>query len=170
MQLWNTSDCREKSFPKFEVRFGLVRGKLMLFNIIEKSRVIFTDFWERLQFVNLVKRQVFDLTKIPFLKHLIGISCLIVEVLKDHNLLTESNLANWFSSYVQFCLGCHFSEWAEAARYCGKMNHLKQLCLRIYNMCPWIHNLLPYLNLSRYEILCLTSPHNQSELSFFVCH
>ena len=25
------------SFPKFEVRFGTVRGKLMLFNIIEKK-------------------------------------------------------------------------------------------------------------------------------------
>ena len=29
---------------------------------------------------------------------------------------TESNLANWFSSYVQFCSGGHFSERAEAAR------------------------------------------------------
>ena len=53
-----------------------------------------------MEFVNLVKRLVFDLTKIPFFKHLIGISRLIVEVLDDHNLFTESNLANWFSSYV----------------------------------------------------------------------
>ena len=48
-----------------------------------------------------MKRLVFDLTKIPFLKRLIGISRLIVEVLNDQNLFTESNLANWFSSYVQ---------------------------------------------------------------------
>ena len=59
---------------------------------------------------------VFDLTKIPFLKHLIGISRLIFEVLDDQNLFTESNLANWFSSYVQFCSSGHFSERAEAAR------------------------------------------------------
>ena len=43
-------------------------------------------------------------------------SRLIVEVLNDQNLFTESNLANWFSSYVQFCAGAHFSERAEAAR------------------------------------------------------
>ena len=49
-----------------------------------------------------MKRLVFDLTKIPFLKGLICISRLIVEVLKDKNLSTELNLANWFSSYVQF--------------------------------------------------------------------
>ena len=63
-----------------------------------------------------MKRLVFDLTKIPFLKRLIGISCLIVEVLNDRNLFTESNLANWFSSNVQFCSGGHFSERAEAAQ------------------------------------------------------
>ena len=40
----------------------------------------------------------------------------IVEVVNDQNLFTESNLANWFSSYVQFCSGGHFSERAEAAR------------------------------------------------------
>ena len=56
-----------------------------------------------MQFVNSVKRVVFDLTKLPFLKHLIGISRLIVEVLDHHDLFTESNLANWFSSYIQFC-------------------------------------------------------------------
>ena len=63
-----------------------------------------------------MKRLVFDLTKIAFLKRLISISRLIAEVLDDRNLFTESNLANWFSSYVQFCLGGHFSERAEAAR------------------------------------------------------
>ena len=62
-----------------------------------------------------MKRLVFDLTKIPFLKHLIGISRLIVEVLNDQNLFTESNLANLFSSYVQFCSGGHLSERVEAA-------------------------------------------------------
>ena len=71
-----------------------------------------------------MKRLVFDLTKIPSLKRLIGISHLLVEVLNDQNLSTESNLANWFSSYVQFCSSGHFSERAEAARYCGKMNHI----------------------------------------------
>ena len=66
--------------------------------------------------MNSVKRSVFDFTKIPFLKCLIDISRLIAEVLNDQNLFTESNLANWFSSYVQFCSGGHFSERAEAAR------------------------------------------------------
>ena len=63
-----------------------------------------------------MKRLVFDLTKIPFLKRLIGISRLIVEVFNDKNLFTDSDLANWFPSYVQFCSGVHFSERAEAAR------------------------------------------------------
>ena len=62
-----------------------------------------------------MKRLIFDLTKIAFLKRLISISRLIVEVLNDRNLSTESNLASWFSSYVQFCSGGHFSERAEAA-------------------------------------------------------
>ena len=63
-----------------------------------------------------MKRLVFDLTKIPFLKRLIGISRLIVELLNDQDLFTESNLANWLSSYVQFCSCGNFSERAEAAR------------------------------------------------------
>ena len=63
-----------------------------------------------------MKHLIFDLTKIPFLKRLIGISRLIVEVLNDQNLFTESNLANWFSSYAQLRSGGHFSERAEAAR------------------------------------------------------
>ena len=74
--------------------------------------------------------QDFFLTKIPFLKRLTGISRLIVEVLDNQNLFTESKFANWFSSYVQFCLGDHFSERAEAARYCGKMNHLKDIPIK----------------------------------------
>ena len=63
-----------------------------------------------------MKRLVFDLTKILFLKRFIGICRLIVEVLNDQNLFTESNLPNWFSSYVQFWSGGRFSERAEAAR------------------------------------------------------
>ena len=83
----------------------------MLFNITEKkSKVSLTNLRDKLQSVNSVKRLVFDLTKMPFLKRLIGISHLIAEVLNNHNLFTESNLANWFSSYVQFCSGGHFSE------------------------------------------------------------
>ena len=82
----------------------------MLFSIIEKSEVSSTDLRDKLQFVNSVKRLLFDLTKIPSLKRLISISRLIVEVLNDRNLFTESNLANWFLSYVQFCSGGHFSE------------------------------------------------------------
>ena len=53
----------------------------------KKSKVSSTNLWDKLQFVNSVKRLVFDLTKIPFLKRLIGISRLIVEVLNDQNLL-----------------------------------------------------------------------------------
>ena len=93
----------------------------MLFNITEKTRGFRTESL----FCNSTKRLVFNLTKIPFLKRLIGISRLIVEVLDDQNLFTESTLANWFPSCVQFCSGGHFSERAEAARKCGKMNHLK---------------------------------------------
>ena len=70
----------------------------------------------KLQFVNSMKRLVFNLMKIPFLKCLIGMSCLIVEVLNDQDLFTESDLANSFSNYVQFCSSGHFSERAEAAR------------------------------------------------------
>ena len=73
-----------------------------------------------------MKRLVFDLMKIPFLARLISISRLIVEVLNDQNLFTESNLPNWFSSDAQVFSGAHFSERAEAARWCGKMNHLKR--------------------------------------------
>ena len=63
-----------------------------------------------------MKRLVFDFTKIPFLIHLIGMSGLIAEVLNDLNLFTESNFANWFSNYIQFCSGGYLSERAEAAR------------------------------------------------------
>ena len=72
----------------------------MLFNITEKSLVSSTSFRDQLQFLNSVKRLVFDLTKIPFLKCLISIYHLIVEVLNDQNIFTESNSGDWFSSYV----------------------------------------------------------------------
>ena len=96
----------------------------MLFNIIEKSKVSSTNLQNKLQFVNSVKRLVFDLTKIPFLKRLISIPRLMVEVLNDQNLFTKSNLANWISSYVPFCSG--LVEW--------KMNHLKFLI--VLDLCP----------------------------------
>ena len=51
-----------------------------------------------------MKRLVFDLTKIPFLKRLKGISLLIVKVLDNQNLFTESNWLIGFriiSSFVQ---------------------------------------------------------------------
>ena len=56
------------------------------------------------------------LKKIPFLKCLISVYRLIFEVLNDQNFFTESNLGDWFSSYVQSYLGGHFSERAAAAR------------------------------------------------------
>ena len=58
----------------------------MLFNITEKSQGSWTNFRDKLQFANSVRRLVFDLTKIQFLKCLIGIFLLIVEVLNDQNL------------------------------------------------------------------------------------
>ena len=51
-----------------------------------------------------------------FLKLLIGLSRLVVEILNDQNHFKESNFANWFSSYVQFCSGGSISERAEVAR------------------------------------------------------
>ena len=59
---------------------------------------------------------VFDLTKMPFLKCLLNIYCLILAVISDQNLFTESNMGDWFSSYVQFYPGSHFSERAAAVR------------------------------------------------------
>ena len=60
---------------------------------------------DKLQFVNSVEGFAFDLTKIPFLKCLISIYRLIVEILNDQNLFTESNLGDWISSYIQFYSG-----------------------------------------------------------------
>ena len=88
----------------------------MLFNIIEKSQVSSTNFRDKLQLVNSVKRLVFDLTKVSFLKRLIRVCRLILEVLNDQNLFTESNLSKWFLNYVQFCSGDNFSGRAAAVR------------------------------------------------------
>ena len=82
---------------------------------MKKSKVSSTDLKDKLQFVNSVKRLVFDLTKIPLLERLISIPRLIAEVLNDQNIFAESNLGDWFSSYVQFCSGGDFSERAKAA-------------------------------------------------------
>ena len=57
-----------------------------------------------MQFVNSMKRLVFDLTKIPFLKCLISIYRLIVEVLNDQNLLQNRIWVIGFrgmSSFIQ---------------------------------------------------------------------
>ena len=74
---------------------------------------------------------VCNLTKIPFFKCLVSIYLLIAEVLNDQNLFTESSLGDWFSSHVQFYSGGRsFSEPAAAARQCGKVNHLEDVCDR----------------------------------------
>ena len=83
---------------------------------LKKSKVSWTNFRDKLKFVHSVKRLVSDLTKMPFLKCLINIYRLIVEVLNNQNLFTESNLGGCFSRYVQFYSGGHFSERASAAR------------------------------------------------------
>ena len=89
----------------------------MLFKSLKTNKVSSTtNFRDKLQFINSMKHSVFDLTKIPFLKGLISTYHLIVEVLNDQNLFTESNLGDWLSSYVQLYIGGHFSERAGAAR------------------------------------------------------
>ena len=62
-----------------------------------------------------MKRLVFDLTKITFLKRLISMYYLVFEALSEQNLFTESNLDDWFSSYVQFFFKWSFIERAAAA-------------------------------------------------------
>ena len=107
----------EKNISR-RLRYDLVqlRGNSCSSTSLKKCTVSWTNLQDKLQFVNSVKRLVVDLTKTPFLKRLISMPRLIVEVLNDQNLFTDSNLANWFSSYVQFCSGSHFSERAGAAR------------------------------------------------------
>ena len=63
MQLKNSGDCREKSSQPFEVRLGTVKGKLMLFNIIEK-KLGKTNFHDKLQFGETLSI-LFDENTIP---------------------------------------------------------------------------------------------------------
>ena len=74
-----------------------------------------------------MKRLVFDLTKIPFLKRLIGISGLLVEVLNDHDLFTESNLVFelCMSSFVQVVIS-------------QNENHLKLISLSMQSYYQYI--------------------------------
>ena len=88
-----------------------------------------------MQFVNSVKGLVFDLTKIPLLKCLISIYRLIVEVLNDQNLFTESNLANWFSSYVQFCSGGLISQ--NELKLLGSVEKCITLIVMLINSYQW---------------------------------
>ena len=96
------------------LRYDLVhsKGNSCSLTSLKKSYVSQTNFRDKLQFVNSVKHLVFDLTKIPFFKCLISKHRLIVEVLDDQDPFTESKLGDWFSSYVQFYSGGHFSERA----------------------------------------------------------
>ena len=106
----------KNTFPRLRHDLVQLRGNSCSSTSLKKSKASSTNLRDKLQVVNSVKRSVFDLTKIPFLKCLISISRLIFEVLNDRNLFTELNLANWLLSYVQFCSGGHFPERAEAAR------------------------------------------------------
>ena len=84
------------------LRYDLVQLKRNSCSLtsLKKGQVSSTNFRDKLQFVNSVKCLVFDLTKIPFLKCLICTYRLIVDILNNQNLSTESNLGDWFSSYV----------------------------------------------------------------------
>ena len=68
------------------LRYDLVQleGNSCSSTSLKKSKVSSTNLRDKLQFVI----SVFDLTKTPFLKRLISIPCLIVEVLNDQNLFT----------------------------------------------------------------------------------
>ena len=100
------------------LRYDLVqlKGNSCSSTSLKKNKVSLINFRNKLQFVNSVKCLVFDLAKIKFLKCLISIYRLIVEVLNNQNPFTDSNLGDWFSSYVQFYSVSHFSERASAAR------------------------------------------------------
>ena len=54
---------------------------------LKKTEVGSINLWDQLEFVNSMKRLAFDSTKISFIKRLISISHLIVEVLNEQNLL-----------------------------------------------------------------------------------
>ena len=77
MQLSNSGDCTEEYIPPFEVR--LVQLRRNSSTSLKKSKVSSTNLRDELQFVNMVKRLVFDLTKMPFLERLISIPRLIVQ-------------------------------------------------------------------------------------------
>ena len=84
----------EKNFSP-SLRYDLVElERNSCSSTLKISKVRSTIFEINCKFVNSVKRLVADLTKIPFLKRLIGRSRLIVEVLNNQNLFTESNLVN----------------------------------------------------------------------------
>ena len=85
-----------------------------------------------MQFVNSMIRSAFDLTKVSFIKRLISISHLIVEVLNDQNLFTESNLANQFSSYVKFCSSGHSQKEMKLLASVEKMNHINPIQARFF--------------------------------------
>ena len=106
----------EKNISR-RLRYDLLQlqGNSCSLTSLKKSNVSSTNLRDKKQFANSVKRLVLYLTKIPSLKRLISIPRLIVEVINDQNLFTESNLANWFSNYIQFCSSGHFSKRAEAA-------------------------------------------------------
>ena len=91
------------------LRYDLVplKGMSCSSTSLKRSQVSLTNFRDKLQFINAVKRSVFKLTKIPFLKCLISVYRLIVEILNYQNLFMESNLGDSFSSYVQFYSGGH---------------------------------------------------------------
>ena len=81
--------------------FVQLRGNSCSSTSLKKSQVSWTNFQDKLQFVNSVKRLVFDLTKVSFLKCLISIYRLTVEALNDQSLFKESNLGGCFLSYIQ---------------------------------------------------------------------
>ena len=74
----------EKNFSP-SLRYDLVQLEGNSSTSLKKSKVCSTNLRNKLQFVNSVKRLVFDLTKIPFFKRLIGISRLIVDVVNNQN-------------------------------------------------------------------------------------
>ena len=70
-------------------RYDLVQleGNSRSSTSLKKTEIGSINLWDKLQFVNSMKRLAFDSTKISFIKRLISISHLIVEVLNEQNLL-----------------------------------------------------------------------------------
>ena len=69
------------------LRYDLVRleGNSCSSASLKKSKVSSTNFRDKLQLVNTVKRLLFDLTKIPLLKRLISKSSSTVEILNNQS-------------------------------------------------------------------------------------